>query len=157
MGSKYGSPLQAVSVRGHEGIVRLLEKGADVNAAAGVYGSALQAASAEGNKDIAQLLLEHGAEASVVESVEAKEDTKPNEAAKEERPIDAAGPGEVDNPTRTAEVQDRTFSVKDIDGRVISDLSVKVYSSWERQGSTPSTAYPQGRICTSAGSTSNSN
>ena len=62
-GGKYGNPLQAASLFGHEVAVRLLlEKGADVNAEGGEYGSALQAASCAGNIYLVRLLLLNGAD-----------------------------------------------------------------------------------------------
>ncbi|KAJ7833691.1 ankyrin repeat-containing domain protein [Mycena olivaceomarginata] len=60
---KYGTALQAASLRSHLEPARLLlEHGADVNAQGGQYWSALRAASAEGHLELARLLLEHGAE-----------------------------------------------------------------------------------------------
>ncbi|KAF5336202.1 hypothetical protein D9758_017778 [Tetrapyrgos nigripes] len=62
-GGKYGTALQAASLRVNVDIVKLLlENGADVNAQGGVFGTALQAASWEGNVDIVKLLLENGAD-----------------------------------------------------------------------------------------------
>lgn len=56
-------PLYYASLLGLEVIVvRLVEKGADVNAQGGYYGTALNAASHQGHLAIAQLLLEHGAD-----------------------------------------------------------------------------------------------
>ncbi|KAJ5741097.1 hypothetical protein N7493_000969 [Penicillium malachiteum] len=52
----YGDALQAASCAGHENIVQmLLDKGANINATAGVFGTAIEAAS--GNARVRQMLL----------------------------------------------------------------------------------------------------
>jgi ankyrin repeat protein len=53
--------LQAASYNDHESIVRLLLKGARVDATGGYYDTALQAASHNGKEALVHLLLEKGA------------------------------------------------------------------------------------------------
>ncbi|RYN98011.1 hypothetical protein AA0120_g2336 [Alternaria tenuissima] len=56
--------LQAISVKGHEAIVKLLlDKGADANAQGGRFGNALCEASARGYEAVVKLLLDKGANA----------------------------------------------------------------------------------------------
>jgi hypothetical protein len=62
-GGRYGSALQAASVKGNLDICRLLlENDAGVNTVGGTFGSALQVASFHGHVEFVELLLENGAE-----------------------------------------------------------------------------------------------
>ncbi|KAI7968488.1 hypothetical protein EIK77_006507 [Talaromyces pinophilus] len=57
--------LSLAASQGHEAVVRLLDKGADVNAKGGYYGNALQAAAREGCFVVVQLLLEKGVDVNI--------------------------------------------------------------------------------------------
>ena len=67
-GGEYGNALQAAVryARGQEIINLLLERGADVNAQGGEYGNALQAAAAGGYPRIVELLLNYGADVTML-------------------------------------------------------------------------------------------
>lgn len=60
-GKKYGSALQAASVRGHAHMVKLLLNDAELDSGGGQFGTALQAASLRGHVDVVRILLDGGA------------------------------------------------------------------------------------------------
>jgi ankyrin repeat protein len=64
--SDYGNALQAASLEGHKGIVRLLlDKGVGVNPQGGICGTASQVASLGGHQEVVRLILDKKANVNV--------------------------------------------------------------------------------------------